>query len=130
MLSMLKFHTSTARRDTFGRQDKTMEALYCIELLVSNTHQAHNITPLVFYLFIYFLFLFRHPVKISDLPTSAIRGLTREFLTLLMPLFFFSLKRLLYYIILVLGLRLGELPNLFVLDFLCQTSISCILSLL
>jgi hypothetical protein len=61
---------------------------------------------------------------------ETIRGLTREFLTLLMPLFFFSVKRLFCYIILAPGLSLGELPNLFVLDFLCQTSISCILSLL
>jgi hypothetical protein len=57
-------------------------------------------------------------------------GLTREFLTLLMPLFFFSIKRLFGYIILVPGLSLGELPNLFVLNFLRQTLISCILSLL
>jgi hypothetical protein len=61
---------------------------------------------------------------------SCIRGLTRQFLTLLMPLFFFNVKRLFCYIILVLGLSLGELPNLFVLDFLGQTSSSCILSLL
>jgi hypothetical protein len=65
-----------------------------------------------------------------DATWSAIRGLTREFLMLLMPLFFFSVKRLLCSIILVLGLSLGELPNFFVLDFLRQTSISCILSLL
>jgi hypothetical protein len=61
---------------------------------------------------------------------KGIRGLTREFLTLLMPLFFFSVERLLCYIILVLGLSLGELPSLLVLDFLRQTSISGILSLL
>jgi hypothetical protein len=65
-----------------------------------------------------------------DCHSVTVRGLTRECLTLLMPLFFFSVKRLLCYIILVLGMSLGELPNLFVLDFLCQTSISCILSLL
>jgi hypothetical protein len=64
--------------------------------------------------FSFFIYLF-----ILD---TCIRGLTRKFLMLLMPLLFFSVKRLLCYIFLVPGLSLGELPNLFVLDFLPQTS--------
>jgi hypothetical protein len=47
-------------------------------------------------------------------------GLTQEFLTLLMPLFFFSVKRMFCYIILVPGLSLGELPNFFCSRLLTQ----------
>jgi hypothetical protein len=59
---------------------------------------------------------------------TVIRRFTRENNTLSLPLFFFSVRRLFWCIILVSGLSLGELPNLFVLNFLGQTLISCILS--
>jgi hypothetical protein len=61
---------------------------------------------------------------------TAIGGVRREKNTLSLPLFFFSVRRLFCCIIVVPGLSLGELPNLFVLDLLGQTLISCTLSLL
>jgi hypothetical protein len=64
------------------------------------------------------------------LRSKSIRRFRRDKNTLALPLFFLSVRRLFCCIILVPGLSLGELPNLFVLEFLRQTLISCIVSLL
>jgi hypothetical protein len=75
-----------------------------------------------------FLFLFTVWVNMTfECLVLGIDHFMREILTLWLPLFFFCVKRLFCCIILVPGLSLGELPNLFVLDFLGQILISCIL---